>query len=202
MSSGAPQRCAPAVALIVAAILLAGCSPSSGPAADASGVTGGYVAGDGSIVVLAETDRVTAPELSATTFDGEPFSLTDQRGRVVVLNVWASWCAPCRAEAPDLVSVASELAGRGVQFVGLNIRDSDTTARAFVETFSVPYPNIADQDGRMQLLFSESLPPSAIPSTLVIDTEGRVAARALGRVSASTLRGMIMPLLPPAVPSP
>ena len=82
-----------------------------------------------------------------------------------------------------------------MQFVGLDTRDSDVSARAFVEKFGMPYPNVIDRDGRLQLLFADSLPPQAIPSTLVIDREGRVAARALGKVSESSLRGMIEPLL-------
>ena len=85
-----------------------------------------------------------------------------------------------------------------MQFVGLDTRDSDVPARAFVERFGIGYPNVIDQDGRLQLLFGDSLPPQAIPSTLVIDPEGRVAARALGKVSESSLRGMIEPLLPTA----
>ena len=115
---------------------------------------------------------------------------------MVVLNVWASWCAPCRAEAPTLAALSAELEGTGVQFVGLDTRDSDVPARAFVERFGIGYPNVIDPDGRLQLLFGDSLPPQAIPSTLVIDPEGRVAARALGKVSESSLRGMIEPLLP------
>jgi thiol-disulfide isomerase/thioredoxin len=146
-------------------------------------------------VVLPESQRTKAPDLVGQTLDGERFSLGDHLGEVVVMNVWASWCAPCRAEAPALASVASDLAGRGVQFVGLDTRDSDVSARAFATTFGVGYPSLIDRDGRLQLLFSDSLPPQAIPSTVVIDRQGRVAARALGRVSESSLRGMIEPLL-------
>ena len=88
-----------------------------------------------------------------------------------------------------------EYAGRGVQFVGLDTRDTLAAARAFVETYGITYPNVIDTDGRLQLLFADTLPPQAIPSTLVIDQQGRVAARALGRISAASLRGLIEPLL-------
>jgi len=182
-----------ALVTAVAVVGLAACGSSSegsAPAADS-----GFVAGDGSLVVLPADQRAPAPDLVGTTLDGEEFRLSDHLGEVVVLNVWASWCAPCRAEAPSLVAAAEELGPLGVQFVGLDTRDSDTSARGFVERFGIPYPNVIDRDGRLQLLFSDTLPPQAIPSTLVIDTEGRVAARALGKVSESSLRGIVEPLL-------
>ncbi len=112
----------------------------------------------------------------------------------MVLNVWASWCAPCRAEAGALEEVAIQFENQGVQFIGLNTRDSNAAARAFIRKFDVTYPSLVDTDGRIQLLFNDSLPPQAIPSTIVIDQKGRVAARALGVVTAATLRSMIEPL--------
>ena len=84
--------------------------------------------------------------------------------------------------------------GRAIWMRGRR-RDSDVSARAFVNRFKIPYPNVIDRDGQLQLLFGDSLPPQAIPSTLVIDSEGRVAARALGKVSESSLRAMVEPLL-------
>jgi thiol-disulfide isomerase/thioredoxin len=175
-------------------LLLAGCGTSTDSVDKAA--DSGFVAGDGSIVILQEDQRPPAPDLVGETLDGGTFRLSDHLGEAVVLNVWASWCAPCRAEAPALVALAEEFDGRGVQFAGLDTRDSDVSARAFVERFGVPYPNVIDRDGRLQLLFADSLPPQAIPSTLVIDPEGRVAARALGKVSESSLRGIIEQLAP------
>jgi thiol-disulfide isomerase/thioredoxin len=185
-------RAAAAASCALATVLaLSGCGSSS--AAERS--DSGFVAGDGSLVVLAQPKRPSAPVLTGRTLDGATFALADHLGEVVVLNVWASWCAPCRAEAPTLAAVARDLADQGVQFVGLDTRDSDVSARGFASAFGVGYPNVVDRDGRLQLLFSDSLPPQAIPSTLVIDRQGRMAARALGRVSESSLRGMIEPLL-------
>jgi thiol-disulfide isomerase/thioredoxin len=186
-------RHAAAAACIVLALspVLVAC----GSAAASAGPDQGFVAGDGSIVVLPEAERVDAPDLIGATLTGDTFRLADHLGEVVVLNVWASWCAPCRAEAPVLAKAATDLAGKGVTFVGLDTRDSDTSAAGFVSTFGVPYPNVVDRDGRLQLLFAQSLPPQAIPSTLVIDRQGRVAARALGKVSESSIRGMVEPLL-------
>jgi thiol-disulfide isomerase/thioredoxin len=150
-----------------------------------------FVAGDGSIVVLDPADRIAAPAFTGTTLDGAPISSADFPGDVLVVNVWASWCGPCRAEAPTLERLAGQFDGKGVQFIGLNTRDSDTSARSFVSNFAITYPNIIDRDGLLQLGFRDSLPPQAIPSTLVIDPEGRVAARVLGEVSESSLRGVI-----------
>ena len=185
------RRVTAAMCAVILLVLLSACGSSdSGQGADS-----GFVAGDGSLVVLPEAERVLAPDLVGTTLDGEQFSLADHRGEVVVLNVWASWCAPCRAEAPMLAAAARDLGPSGVQFVGLDTRDSDTSARGFVDRFAIPYPNVIDRDGQLQLLFSDTLPPQAIPSTLVIDRAGRVAARALGLISESSLLGIVEPLL-------
>lgn len=183
-----------AVAALCAALIVIGVS-GCGSSDSGQGTDSGFVAGDGSLVVLPVSERELAPDLVGTTLDGDQFRLADHLGEVVVMNVWASWCAPCRAEAPGLVAAAKDLGPKGVQFVGLDTRDSDTSARGFVSTFQIPYPNLIDRDGRLQLLFSDTLPPQAIPSTLVIDKEGRVAARALGRVSEASLRGIVEPLL-------
>ena len=176
--------------LALCALLLAACGASS----DAGSGTA-FIAGDGSIVLLAPQDRIPAPELQGETLDGGTFSLAEHRGEVVILNVWASWCAPCRAEAPTLESVWTAVQGEGVQFVGLDTRDTVAAAAAFVEKYGVTYPNVIDTDGQLQLLFGDSLPPQAIPSTVVIDKEGRVAGRILGRASESSLLGLIEPLL-------
>lgn len=177
------------LALALAGIVITGCSSGSGDATSAEG--SGFVGGDGSIVIIDAKDRVPAPAVAGSTLDERDFVLADERGQIVVLNIWASWCAPCRAEAPELQEVWEQVRDDGVQFVGLNTRDSTTSARGFVETMGITFPSVEDSDGRLQLLFADSLPPQAIPSTLVIDRKGRVAARALGKVSAGTLRGMI-----------
>ncbi len=155
----------------------------------------GFVAGDGSITYLPVAERLPAPALEGPTLDGGVYALPLGQGKIVVVNVWASWCAPCRAEAPVLEKVAKEFASKGVQFVGLNIRDSLPTARAFAKTFGIAYPNIVDKAGELQVKFGSALPPQAIPSTVVIDQQDRVAGRVLGRVSESSLRGLIELLL-------
>lgn len=198
---GRRARVVAAAVAVVAALTLAGCGgddgtgTASGSGSDAVGSESGFVAGDGSITLLDVADRTAAPTFTGTTLDGDAFDLASTTGDVVVLNVWASWCAPCRAEAPVLEEVAEEFAGDGVQFVGLNTRDSDAAARAFAENVGMTFPSVVDTDGRIQLLFADSLPAQAIPSTLVLDRQGRVAGRILGKASASSLRGIIEPLL-------
>jgi peroxiredoxin len=183
------RRLGAGIVAVIATLVLSACGGSD--AAD----DGGFVAGDGSIVTLGVAERQPAPDLQGTTLDGDTLRLADYLGEVVVLNVWASWCAPCRAEAATLAATADELASRGVQFIGLDTRDSDVSARAFADRFGIEYPNVVDRDGTLQLLFGDSLPPQAIPSTVVIDQQGRVAARILGRASESSLKGVIEPLL-------
>lgn len=180
---------------LCALIALPGCAATSDADSSATSDGTGFVAGDGSIVLLEPDRRYVAPDLVGTTIDGERFALADERGDIVVLNVWASWCAPCRAEAPILQQAYEEFTDQGVEFVGLDTRDSDASARTFIDRFGITYPNVVDPDGRLQLLFADSLPPQAIPSTIVIDRQGRVAARMLGAVSISELRGVIEPLL-------
>ena len=152
----------------------------------------GFVAGKGVITRLPASERKQPGEVSGESLDGEPLSLDDFAGKTVVVNVWGSWCAPCRAEAPDLVAASKELGDDGVEFLGINSRDLDkAAARAFTRRFEVPYPSIYDQQGRTLLAFRGTLSPNAIPSTVVIDNQGRVAASVIGEVSKSTLVGLV-----------
>ena len=176
------------IPVLAAALLLTACGSS---ASSDEGAGTAFVAGGGSIVLIAPEERGPAPDLAGPTLEGGEFRLRDHLGEVVVLNVWASWCAPCRAEAPVLEDVWREVQDDGVQFVGLDTRDTEAAALAFLEAYGVTYPNVIDADGRLQLLFSDTLPPQAIPSTLVVDREGRVAGRIIGRVTEATLTALI-----------
>ena len=180
---------------LVAVAGVSGCT--SGSAADkapsGTGATNaaGFVAGDGTVQVIDPADRKAAPALSGKTLTGDTFTLADHVGSVVVLNVWGSWCSPCRKEAPELQAaytrLTTEAAGK-VAFVGVNTRDNDPgPAIAFERGFRVTYPSVYDPSGRQLLGFANSLPAMAIPSTLVIDAKGRVAARILGATTATTL---------------
>jgi thiol-disulfide isomerase/thioredoxin len=173
--------------LLLAVLVLAGC----GDGRVEQAAEAGFVQGGGVVTVVDPADRQPAPAFSGPTLDGATFDLADQRGDVVVLNVWGSWCAPCRAEAPDLVAVAESTADDGVVFVGVNTRDTETAARAFEDEFDVPYPSVVDADGRRLLAFRDTLPPAAIPSTLIIDRNGDMAARVVGPISETSLQDLV-----------
>lgn len=157
-----------------------------------------FVAGTGGIDTVRKADRQSLPAISGKTIEGRELNLADDyKGKVVVINVWGSWCAPCRAEAPHLVKVANDTKADGVEFVGVNTRDPDKSAAvAFEKEFKVPYPSLYDPMGKLMLRFPPgSLNPKAIPSTLVVDRDGKVAARALKPLGEEELRKMLDPLI-------
>ncbi len=136
-------------------------------------------------------ERRAAPTLEGATLDGAPLALTDLAGNIVVLNVWGSWCAPCRAETPDLVRLAKEKHRSGVRFVGINTRDTPAAAQGFVRAFKVPYPSVEDAEGRLLLKFRDIIPTSVVPTTVVVDRQGRIAARIIGPVTYPTLNTLL-----------
>ncbi|MEU6545956.1 TlpA disulfide reductase family protein [Streptomyces sp. NPDC046859] len=177
-----------------AALALSACS--SGGTSGGGGDTH-FVAGGNGVDTVKRGERAAAPTLSGATVDGERLSTADFKGNVLVVNVWGSWCPPCRAEAKNFQTVYADLKDRGVQFVGINTRDTSTTpAKAFEKEFGVTYPSLYDPTGKQMLRFGKgTLNPQAIPSTLVIDRDGRIAARALMPLGEDTLRDMIKPVL-------
>ena len=138
-------------------------------------------------------DRTPAPALSGPTLDGERLDVADLRGDVVVLNFWASWCGPCVAEAKNLVAVAEATADDGVRFVGVNIRDETATAKAFERRHGVGYPSIDDQPGSLLTRFRK-LVPQTPPTTLLLDREGRIAARFIGGLTEAELLAPVQAL--------
>jgi thiol-disulfide isomerase/thioredoxin len=144
------------------------------------------------VTVLAPAQRQAAPEVRGTTLDGSPLALSSLRGHVVVLNVWASWCEPCRTESPALVAVAGSLAGTGTQFVGLDEKDTAAAALDFLQSVHSTYPHLVD-DGALLARLGRWL-PQAVPGTLVLDPQGRVAARVIGPVSEGDLRTVLAAL--------
>jgi thiol-disulfide isomerase/thioredoxin len=136
--------------------------------------------------------RHLAPKVSGTSVTGKPLSLATYRGDVIVLNFWGSWCAPCRAEAPALGTLARQLASRGVRFVGVDIRDEPDAALAFMQDFNIGYPSFNDPNDQIALQFQGAVTPAAIPSTLLIDRAGRIAARIVGGTTYSSLKPLIL----------
>lgn len=143
--------------LCAAALLLAGCgstSTASGP-------------------LIPAGKRKAAPETSGPLIQGGTFDLAQHRGSVVLINFWASNCAPCRTEAPELADTYDDLKSQGVVFVGIDIRDEKDNALAYLADTKPPYDSLFDPAGRQSLAFP--VPPSTIPFTLVLDKQGRVA---------------------------
>lgn len=181
-----------AVLLAAAAVLaLAGCSDGQVERSDNANQAG-YIAGDGAISIYEPGERKAAPEFGGELLDGGDYQLADQLGDVVVLNVWGSWCPPCRREAPDLQAAYETLQPEGVQFIGVNVRDAGKRApQQFEDEFGITYPSVYDPKSDALLAFRDTVPPSAIPSTLVIDREGRIAARVLGPLGETTLSDIV-----------
>ena len=146
-----------------------------------------FVSGNGTVTFIAPAKRATAPQVIGIDLAGKPFKKTT--GGILVVNVWASWCAPCRAEAPTLEQLSKSYAASGVQFVGLLTRDNEDAARAFLHRFAITYPTL--HDDKLIAAFNSSLSPNAIPTTLVIDRKNRVAARISGQVTVASLSDMI-----------
>ena len=164
---------------------------AGGGCAPAPSTLGGFVTGDGTLTVIAVPERRPAPHITGTLIDGGTFDSATHAGKVLVYNVWGSWCSPCRAEAPALQAAAQATSEQAV-FVGVNTRDLDKAApQAFVRAFGITYPNLFDPDGSLLLAFSGQLPASAIPSTLLIDRQGRIAARVIGETTQATLVGLV-----------
>ncbi|WP_163508314.1 TlpA family protein disulfide reductase [Fodinicola acaciae] len=176
---------------IAAAGLLGGCATGTDAVNQSAGGEKGFVPGQSSRQQWPIGKRVGAPAISGETLTGGSLDLSSMRGKVVVLNFWGQWCAPCRAEAGDLERVYQATAAKGVQFVGVNIRDTKDKAAAFQRTNGVTYPSLYDPYGRVAVRFRQT-PPTTIPATIVIDRAGRVAALFRDAVLESELRPVVL----------
>jgi len=184
------MRCRAAL-VVVAALVLGGCAGSGGGGsiADAAAKGGaGYVAGDGTIEKIAVVNRRTDIRVQGTTLEGAPLDTATYRGKVVVINTWGSWCPPCNAEAPALQRTWESVRARGVQFVGIDLRESAATGRAFQRKYGVTYPSLTDGTSIQPQLKGKA---AATPTTLLLDRQGRLAARVSGQVDESTLRALL-----------
>jgi len=135
----------------------------------------GYISGDGALVSYAADDRGEPIDLTGKTLQGKDYDVSAERGKVVVVNIWGSWCGPCIREAPILQKAHEEL-GDKVAFVGVDVRETSAdNAIAFERGNDISYPSIYSPDGRALLAFKGKVSPKAQPATLILDAEGRVA---------------------------
>ena len=162
------------------ALVLSSCGGGGSSIAEES-----YVSGNGSVSYIKQADRIPAPRLSGMTLTGKNY--TYDVGKVAVVNVWASWCAPCRAEAPTLAALSGKYSD--VAFIGILTRDNPVNAEAFTRRFALPYPTLIDDS--VLIGFRKSLPANAIPSTVLIEKNGDVAARISGEVTVASLSELI-----------
>ncbi|WP_374008731.1 TlpA disulfide reductase family protein [Leifsonia sp. LS-T14] len=175
----------PLVAAVAATTLaLTGCTANDSLATQyRSGNGQNYIAGDGTVSEYAAGNRGEPISFSGTLQDGDTVASRDYAGKVLIVNFWYAGCPPCRVEAPELQELSQKYADQGVAFLGVNLYDSAQTAASFEKEKGVTYPSVLDRDtGSVLLAFSKTVPPKATPTTLVVDKEGRVAARILGAI--------------------
>jgi len=170
---------------LLAVVLLAGWAGGGGN----SGVTD--VGGSASAVVYQIGHRPLAPEFTGTTLTGSQLSFSAYRGQVVVLNFWGSWCVPCREEASTLSAVAARYRPSGVSFLGVDVRDTAASARAFARSFHITYPSVSDPGSAITLDFTAVVPIAGTPTTLVIDRTGHVAGAVFGTVTYPELTAIL-----------
>ena len=177
------------LAALVCLLVLAGCS---GGSSDTGGFTFTSPTGNTTITYDPPASRGVLPAVAGDSLlePGRVVSTDALRGQVVVLNIWGSWCGPCRGEAPALEQVATTSAPRGVAFMGIDVRDTRDAAADFVRDRRVGYPSIFDPPGR-SLLVLQSYPRNAVPSTIVLDRQHRVAAVFLTAVLATDLQPVV-----------
>ena len=190
------RRTVPFTALALASVLaVAGCSEGADTVAGQAraGDGKGYVAGDGTIEQIQPGDRSTTITVRGKTLEGDDVDTAAYRGKVVVLNTWGSWCPPCNAEAPGLQKTWSELKSKDVQFLGIDVREGPDAGRAFQRKFALTYPSLAWDGGGVLLQLKGKA--SATPTTLVLDRQGRLAARISGEARGTTLADMVEQVL-------
>lgn len=162
-------------ALLVAAVTASGCTGGTDAVDQAAGGDFRFVSGTRPGTTIATADRKSGPEITGDLLDGGRLETATLRGKVVVLNFWGSWCAPCRVESPEFAQVSRATAGRGVQFLGIDVKDSRQDAAAFVTEKKIGYPSLFDPNGRTALRFRD-FRLGGLPNTIVLDRHGRVAA--------------------------
>jgi cytochrome c biogenesis protein CcmG/thiol:disulfide interchange protein DsbE len=129
---------------------------------------------------LARGETPPAPQVMLRAFEGQSVALSDFRGRAVILNFWASWCVPCREEAPLLETVWNEFRGKGLVVLGVDTRDLDDPARGFLKQYKITYLNVRDPDGVIAHLFGTT----GVPETFFISADGKILGKFPGEQAA------------------
>ncbi len=180
LARAATKRRILAVATLPVAILLTACSGGKN-AVDQSANTGfRYVKANSSGSVIAVADRKQAGPVAGDLLAGGNYALSQDKGKIVVLNFFASWCAPCQQETPQFDSVYRDRKADGVQFVGLDVKDpSKSASESWLQNKQITFPVVYDEPAKTALQLGD-LPIAGLPDTVVIDKQGRVAAVYVG----------------------
>jgi thiol-disulfide isomerase/thioredoxin len=177
------------VTVLGAAFVLGAC------ATPANMSSGGYVSGDGTVAEFAPDERGEPIEFTGPIEDGSIVSSAHYPGEVLVVNFWYAACPPCRVEAPWLNELALQFEDQDVSFLGVNIRDTAETASTFSRSFDISYPSIIDIDASVTQAFAGHASPAAVPTTVVLDRDGRAAARIIGLIDRDVLEELIETVL-------
>ena len=189
--TAAGKRAAILAAGAAVLLMIAGCSLVRSSPANASAAVG--------TTIFPSGQRPLMPAVSGRTLTGQELRLAAEHGHVVVLNFWGSWCTVCRQEAPALAVAAQQLKPSGVQFVGVDVEDNTASAKAYVQHYGILYPSLNDPGDLIAAEFNQLIPVSALPSTLVISPDGKIAGRVIGATWVQDLRRLIKAAaLPPS----
>jgi thiol-disulfide isomerase/thioredoxin len=183
-----------AIALMLSAFVLtsSGCATDSLAEQFLEGDNKNYIAGDGTVTEYSLGSRPKAADWSGVSESGDILSSDQLNGVITVMNFWYAGCAPCRIEMPELIELQDQFLADEVQFIGVNVRDTPETALAFARQVNLNFPSIMDaKTGSVVLGFTGVVTPQAVPTTLVIDSEGNVSARVLGRIDKGILEELI-----------
>jgi thiol-disulfide isomerase/thioredoxin len=189
--TAAGKRAAMLTAGAAVLLMIAGCSLVRSSPANASAAVG--------TTIFPSGQRPLMPAVSGRTLTGQELRLAAEYGHVVVLNFWGSWCTVCQQEAPALAVAARQLKPSGVQFVGIDVEDNPASAKAYMQHYGMAYPSLNDPGDLIAAEFNQLIPISALPSTLVISPDGKIAGRVIGAASVQDLRRLIKAAsLPPS----